>query len=589
MMQLSGGKAASDGEPLPQERYEARLSFRPTLLGSVERGREDVLLRPGSDNREPFVIIQYPDPPFVVDVQPGQRGDTIPINGRSVEVLASFAPTRSGEWRDSIVLVRYTPFDRIVIRLYGVGVSASRTVDVNFGDVLTGDSARRAVLVLREIADLPNTSWQITTPKAPFGILTPNGPRRIANDSVGLVFEFTPVAEGRQTETVTVLRKRDDGVILDTLTCKLAGVGRVMPPELDVSANDVEVGSTTVATGVVDLPVAPRSDYAYAIVPAQNGPITGTVIEPTVPSTVTTIVTRFACTPTDTGSYERVFWLRRLGGVMAVDSTRITVRGRATRKPAPPVTLRAGFTQAAQTVRIGDTVRLPIVADLQSTSSAPTIGLTSMQCTVSYNPSILVPISSPSTRIAGRSTANDTQQTTFEVERSANDVLSTGDTIMTLTFVAVLGDDDRSDVGITAATYRIADGPPEDLTDSMMSVGRTTIILGDAWQHAGGQRRVNTMQGPLDVVVEPNPIDIDATLRVVNVPTNIGRLVIIDAMGRVVADLTAMLQAGTTTFTLGASTGADVMITPGSYYVRLTVRGIEGDTINSVVRLVVMR
>ncbi|MBU3740806.1 MAG: hypothetical protein FGM24_00815 [Candidatus Kapabacteria bacterium] len=589
MMQVSGGIAAPDGDLLPQDRYEARMSFRPTLLGSVEHGREDVQLRPGGDYREAFVIIQYPDPPFHVDPQPGQRGDTIPINGRSVDVFASFAPTRSGEWRDSIVMVRYTPFDRIVVRLYGVGVSASRTADVNFGEVLTGDTVRRAVLMPREIVEMPNTIWQIAAPKPPFDILTRNGPRRINNDSAGLIFEFGPMTEGRSSETVTVLRKREDGVILDSLICKLVGVGRQMPKSRTVTADDVVTGSTTVATEEIDLPIAPRSLYEYALVALDNGPVEGMVTQPKVPSTSTRITTQFSCSPLVTGSYQRTFSLRRLHRGRAIDSTLITVQGRATRPPDPKVVLRAGFADAAQTVRIGDTVRLPVVADVQSSSTTVSVALTSMQCTVSYNPSILVPISSPLATFSGRSSANDVQLATFNVERSAGDAVSTGDTIMAIAFIAVLGDDDRSDVAIAAAAYRLASGAAEDLADSMTTRAATTVILGDAWQHAGGQRRVNTLQGPLDIVVEPNPIDVEATLRVVNVPTNVGRLVIVDAMGRIVADLSAALQAGTTTFTLGASSGADVVITPGSYYARLAVRGVDGDTLNSVVRLVVMR
>lgn len=591
LIQVARGIAVPTGDELPQERYEERVSFRPVLLGDRGRERAEIDLRPGADNREPFVIVQHPDPPFTVDTLPGQRGDTIDVAGRRVVIGATFAPTRQGEWRDSIVLVRYTPFDRIVVRLYGVGVSATRETSVNFGDVLTGDTARRIVVVRREFAQDPRMRWRVESPKEPFFAVSIDRPVPIPGspDTLGFVFGFTPTSDVRSEEKIRIIRLLEGGVLLDTLECELNGVGRRMPQDIVYTAADVEAGSTTSLSKQIDLPVTPRQAYAYELLPRSAGPVTGVVVNPVGFTTAPRISVQFICEPTGVGPYQRSFILRRSRADGVVDSTLITVNGRATQPPPPSVFVRAGFADAIRSAKIGDTVDLPIVLEVSGSEPIPTVFLTSMQCTLSYNPSVLVPLAVQGTTIVERFVRDDRQFVVLRLDRPDTADLVTGATAIVVRFVAVLGDDDRSSVEVAEAFIVDATDKTIELRDDDLTQAVTTVILSNAWQHAGGQRRVNTLQGPLDILVEPNPVEDVATLRVINVPTDVGRLSIVDAMGQVVADLTDALHAGVTAFSVGSSSGVDVRLAAGSYYARLTVRGVDDSTLHSVVRLIVMQ
>jgi hypothetical protein len=212
-----------------------------------------------------------------------------------------------------------------------------------------------------------------------------------------------------------------------------------------------------------------------------------------------------------------------------------------------------------------------------------------MQCTLTYNPSVLVPLATQGTTIVERFVNDDRQFAVLRLDRPDTADLVTGETAMVVSVVAVLGDDDRSVVEVSKMTFVDAAGDTIELINDDLTQAMSTVVLSNAWQHAAGQRRVNTLQGTLDIRVEPNPVEDAATLRVVNVPTDVGRLAVVDAMGQLVADLTDALHAGTTSFSIGTSASADVKLTPGSYYARLTVRGVDGLTVNSVVRLIIMQ
>lgn len=591
-----GGVASPDSVMLPQERYEIRMAFGPVVLGAELRARQDLLLRPGADDREPFVIVQYPDPPFAVDVLPGQRGDTIYTDRRQVAVAARFAPTRAGEWRDSIVLVRFTPFDRIVVRLYGVGASSSRSLSLDYGDVLTGDTVRRVIPVPREIAELPRTKWRVEGPQAPFVALTAERPIRIGtSDTTGFVVAFAPTTNGRNAQVMRAIRLRDDGVLLDTIECTLKGTGLRMPSPVAVSPSDVEAGGTVLVTTTVELPVLPRRTYEYLLSAAGSGPIQGTITDPVGTSFSDRIALSFTCTPADTGLYRRSFVLRRLRGGATVDSSVVVVSGRATKPAGRPLTVRLGLADTLQQVRIGDTVRIPVVLDLESPAALPALRLSFIRCTVRYNPSVLVPVRTQAAAVVARRVLDDQQE--VDIERRVNPFgeFAMSDTVMTLPFVAVLGDDDRSAVALTAATVGVVEATADDkvdtlvLTEDHLRNSTTMVVLANAWQNAAGQRRANTLQGQLDVVVEPNPVADVATMRLLNVPSNAGHLAVVDAMGRVVADLTTALRGGQTSFTIGRSQQSAVLLEPGTYYVRLAVHDVDGNTLHSVVRLIVMQ
>lgn len=584
---------AADGEAVPAERYERRVQFGPVLLGESKQQTARVELRPGSKD-DPFFISQHPDPPFSIEKGQGRRGDTVFVDNDRVELDIVFTPTRPGEWRDSVVLVRFDPFDRIVLYVYGVGVSASRNITLDYGSILTGDTVVRAAIVPDPRRSGQRVSWRLVGKiDAPFRVLNPKTPMPIqpGSDTMGFVFAYMPTEASQHATTVGIVRVWDDEVPLDTIVCKLAGIGKRMQAQQQVRADDVFVGEVDTIDVATTLPVMPRHAYGYRLEPRGQGPVVGRITEPVTPSYMTRILSEFRCTPTQVGTYERTFALLRYnGGSTPVDSTIITVTGLAKERPAPKITVRVGFDAETTAASIGDTVRLPILLDLASDRPIQGMATDAVRAIVSYNPTVLVPIPVADVRVVDREAIGDTAGVTFEIDPEVARILQDRDTLITLPFVVVVGDDDRSAVRIHTMSVTRAQNEPIELRDSALFTRRTmTVTVDDVWQHQSGQRRVNTLQGTLDVVVEPNPLESQAVMRVVNVPVDIGTFTIVDPVGRVMADLSQSVRAGTTTFTISTSAGADVTLLPGSYYARLLVRGADGHAIYSVARLIVVR
>jgi len=233
------------------------------------------------------------------------------------------------------------------------------------------------------------------------------------------------------------------------------------------------------------------------------------------------------------------------------------------------------------------------VFSLASTSAEPTVRVAAARCSVRYNPSVLVPLETATTRIAERRVRQDHQEVDVATVWQAPVVYGTSDTLMVLQFVAVLGDDDRCDVTLTGAAIDVqpvVEGPviSQELTPSDLQDATTAVLLSNVWRNTAGQRRANTLQGDLDIIIEPNPIQDVATLRLVNVPSNAGRCVIVDEMGRLVADLTAPMRAGQTSFSIGRTQQSTIVVDPGTYYARLVVQDIDGQSLHSAVRLIVV-
>lgn len=584
---------AAGDEAFPAVSYDERLPFGPVFLGEQRKQTAEVRLRPGSKD-DPFFISQYPDPPFRVEQGSGRRGDSVDVDGDQVKLSISFTPTRAGEWRDSVVLVRFDPFDRIVIRMSGIGVSGSRQVTLDYGNVLTGDTVIRGVIVPDPRGAGNRISWRLLSlPKAPFTSLNPQVPVPIrpGSDTLGFLFAYHPTESGQLSSTISIVRIWENEVALDTIVCKLTGTGKRMPPAQQVRARDVVVGDADTVTLDTELPLDPRHPYGYRLEPRGQGPVAGRVADPITKSETRRIVTTFLCTPTQVGGYERTFALLRFNGnTSPVDSTIITVTGVAKERPEPAVRIRLGFDAETQTTSIGDTVLLPVTLDLTSDRPIPGIAVNSLRCTVTYNPTVLVPVAFGRTVVADRGTIDDAASVTVAIEPSVTRQFADGDTVITLAFVAVVGDDDRSAVRIHEMTVTRQQAEPIVVrTDSMFTRRATTVELDDVWQHQNGQRRVNTLQGTLDVTIDPNPVDAQATMRVVNVPKDIGTFTIVDPVGRVIADLSQAVRGGTTDFTISTGAGADVTLQTGSYYARLLVRAEDGTTIHSVARLIVVR
>ena len=93
------------------------------------------------------------------------------------------------------------------------------------------------------------------------------------------------------------------------------------------------------------------------------------------------------------------------------------------------------------------------------------------------------------------------------------------------------------------------------------------------------------MQGSISLSIEPNPVVDRTTIVVSTLPQEASSLTIVDALGRSVANLTSDLIAGQGSVTLDVRS---LNMQPGTYYVRFLVRSPDGESLLSIVRLLIV-
>ena len=568
-------------EAQPGRVINESMNFPPMPVGTRKELEVQVkgLLGTGE-----FRVVDSCNSPFTMKT----KSQDLTIQNGEVRIRVEFAPTDPKDYREEIILERFPavqpPNDQIRLRLFGTAFRLVRNEKIEFGNVLTGDSNRRVVLIRKELAD--DSRWEVleTMPlDEPFQLIN-RSPVLIGGDTLAFVFSFQPKTTGRFVDSIGLERiHRQTEKPLDTIFVYFLGNGVRMPVEKATLFSNMMVGQVRKDTIAVELGAQVHSqEFSYSIRPKESqSTVTSTLLLQKNPTKENKILVEVTCAPTQFGDGRFGFVLyRSVAGQDALDSTNIVVN--LTMVPRP-VTLSMGFVADTFYHRIGDTATFDVVVTTNDPIDVP-LALESFVCDVTYNPTMFVPLLQSGQQ---RVVADD--RTILKVGKTGlnGSVLigSSGLVVGQARGVIVLGDADRTPLTITEASITVGnDGTRRVEPRSSL------VLVTNVWRYQDGRPRyVNPMQSTLVADVDPNPVVTQSTLRVANVPVQTGRLDVIDALGQVRVDLTTQLRAGVREFSISSGGAADIALPAGSYYARLVVEGASGNTINSVVRLFVVQ
>lgn len=566
-------------EAQPVRIINESMSFPPTPVGT----RKELEVRvEGLFGSGEFRVVDSCSTPFTMKTKP----QDLTIKNGEVRLQVEFAPTDPKDYRDEIILERFPsvppPNDQIRLRLFGTAFRLVRDERVDFGNVLTGDSNRRFVLIRKDLAD--ESRWNVLGAlDEPFQLIN-RTPVLVGGDTLAFVFSFQPKTTGRFVDSIGLERiYRQNGKPLDTIFVYFLGNGVRMPVEKSTVFSNMMVGQVRKDTIAVELGTPVYSqEFRYTIQPREvQSTVTTAILLQKNPTKENKILVEVTCAPTQFGDGRYGFVLHRsIAGQDARDSTNIVVN--LTMVPRP-VTLSIGFVADTFYHRIGDTATFDVVVTTNDPIDVP-LALESFVCDVTYNPTMFVPLLQ-----SGQQRIVVDDRTILKVGKTGlnGSVLigSSGQVLSQARGVIVLGDADRTPLTITEASITIGNEG-----SSRVEPRSSIVVVTNVWRYQDGRPRyVNSLQGTLVADVDPNPVVTQSTLRVANVPVQTGRLDVIDALGQVRVDLTSQLRSGVREFSIGSGGAADIALPAGSYYARLVVEGASGNTINSVVRLFVVQ
>lgn len=580
-----------------QERYVRSFPFaEPSILGQVQSQFIEVRL---NDRRpQPFTLIKSCDAPFEIDAFATQLdGDrVVPVNG-VLRLRIRFRPLVAGEYRDTIELVR-APDDIVIFYISGLGVSLSRRRNVEFGSVLTFDTTSLSAVVVRHPGVVSRWKMLRVSGDADDFALGLRQPVGIGNDSIVVTARFVPRESGLRECVAAYERTVEAGpgkvpVAVDTAVVVFSGIGVRQPAEVDVAVGGVVVDSVYTKAHIVDLPTRPSSAFVYRLRPTrwQHSDVAVSLVEPrpgvATTSAVIQLSVRFAPSVPSVVDH-RVYLVRTALGIGDIDSTLITIRGEGVPRPEPPKPVfTLGFGEGALDttwVRIGDTVRLYVT--VRALEGVRTYEVRTSQLDVRYDPGILVPISTELVTRGGLYVEGIQAYARFFT--STLRPIVSGDTIAQAAFVAVAGHASSCDVYASSITLTpVAANQPNVVVSADTSIVKRaqTVALSNVWWSNGTPRLVNTMQGSISLSIEPNPVVDRTTIVVSTLPQEASSLTIVDALGRSVANLTSDLIAGQGSVTLDVRS---LNMQPGTYYVRFLVRSPDGESLLSIVRLLIV-
>ena len=514
-----------------------------------------------------------------------------PVNTQRPDTMGfvfQFKPWRLGVFTDTIHIVRavgFTRLDTITVYLHGVGDGYSANVATDFGALMIGDSAA----VERVVAVPPDPRFQRADPpgppKLPFSLAYFLYPSPRPPDSARIGLAFAPTVAGSFRDSVFFVRFDSNAQDMDSIKVRFKGAGVVMVAEDSVTFDPVKIGDDISQDLILTLPATEvHRNFRYTIAPEINGPVSSSITSPTKPSNDQTVVIRFRVrtgTKFISESYRFVLYRSpELSGkeFFAFDSTIIHVHVRMVPRP---VSFRLLWKDNTVEERIGDTVRL----ELQLVTSDPIdvpVRMLDFAATVSYDPTIFVPFIGE-----GQERVVEDDYVSLRIRGSQQEVniASTPFTVATINGIAAMGVDDHCQIIADHASINY-------LPNGVATLAEDTCILEltNVWRYQNGQPRyVNSLQAELVMDVDPNPVNAASTLRVDNVPAQQGRLLIIDAVGRVMADLTTDIRSGIREWTISSGSGSPLSFPPGTYYARLQVDGVDNTLIYNVSRLFVVQ
>ena len=544
-------------------------------FGDVVIGDQDtvyVLARVGLTSNEKWNVVPNPLPaPFSMDPPgtPIRRGDTLAFR-------FLFTPQLPKAFETTLRIQRMNNnnvVEAIEVTLRGNGVRMPIQDTVRFGTLLTADTVMRTK-IFRKPGIKPD--YEVAyMPKAPFKLhlSTNNRPTPVPPDSASVSASFAPTKPGSFTDSVVIHRRGFlGGDVVDTVTIVFTGSAVEQKKTEQLTFDNMSIGDTSTQSLSVVLPMSPEKvTFTYNLVQGDVGAVQGKLD----PIAGLEIPITFVCTPlTYVPTQQQRFVLQRLRDDRVVDSTIIVVTTNMVRK-----VVRA--TILADTVQgnIGDTINITLRC-MVTAGTADRIDVNTMVVRLGYNPTIWVPVETSNVRAV---IVDDTAYCEVVLSNIAVGSNTQNSIIGTVKGVIAMGDASQCQLPLYIVSTESSGN--EITTSSKPGL----LVVKNVWQYAnGGYRFVNPIQGLLTLDVSPNPISVQSTLTATNVPTTKGRLIIVDALGQMQADLTVSLRSGKHSWVVAKASGADVTLPTGTYYARLLVSGIGGDDIYSVTRLLVV-
>ncbi|MBN9399584.1 MAG: hypothetical protein J0I17_05335 ['Candidatus Kapabacteria' thiocyanatum] len=581
---FSVAASATEGKDRDRIQRDTSLDYGVVTIGLAKR---DSIRLNGYSGGGEFRVIPGGQPGMPFFVQQPYRFRI--VNG-SVNVVVDYWPLSVGRSTRVLTLARVPAIlpvnDTIWITLRGEGRSLTRSVDIDFGTWITGDTTSSWRWMEPREGWGPDIKWRIEEQDLGRGFRVMSGSSPVReNDALGLRVGYSPLVEGDYSGRALMIRSWNTAV-LDTFIVNVKGSAfrqKIQDATMRFDSDSVMIGKVILDSAFIKLKPAPTRRYGYAVnstVSPPTGPVVATLVAPIGLSLDTTVIVKFVCMPTTMANFNQSFILRRSNeeGIV-VDSTIIN----ATTQVVPrPVSLSLRLGPETTSVRTGDTVTLVLKARTNDPIDEP-VRYSSIAATLKYNATVLVPLDE--TGEGGRVAIGATAGYTFR-KNNAGIIIDGPETdVMKIRFVAVLGDDDNTAITPDDIVMHLA-GTNDD---RRFRTNPVHVKLTDVWDYLSGRRLVNTLRGGLQISVEPNPVAASSTITIPVLPAAAGSLQIVTPVGQVVADLTDDVRAGIRTFTVMSGTGSRLALSPGTYYARLLVRDDRGATVSSVVRMFVVQ
>ncbi|MBU3678744.1 MAG: hypothetical protein FGM32_03945 [Candidatus Kapabacteria bacterium] len=453
------------------------------------------------------------------------------------------------------------------------------TDDVFFAPMPVG-AKRDSVRIIRGLS--PGGQYVVTKlPQGPFALTSSAQDLTIRNDEITLRVSFAPTMPGDFQDELELERQPATGRQNENrIRVRLYGSGFLIERQEDLEFGTINVMDS--ARRIVLFRSGPADDFEWEYSRAPRAPFRSTTVQGPVRRGRDTLAFIFSFHPTAVGSFaDTIGIVRKLRNGQRLDTARLYLRGTA---KARPFTLRPELSARSFDVRIGDTLALDVKLVADGPIDIPE-QMDELTFDMSYNPTILVPL-----RTAGQTLSVRDGKQILTVKRDASNggpltIDRSGITASRIAFVVALGDAESTLLTLDNASYTTRTISGKGLADQSAIISVTNV-----WRYQDGRSRLaNPLQGVLVLDVDPNPVVESSTMRLRNLPSKGSTLVIVDASGVVVSDLTAKVQAGARDLTIASSGSADVVLPRGTYYARLAVESELGGTLLSVVRLFVIQ
>lgn len=552
------------------------IDFGRVLTGLVKEDSIKVRREPENEDAWFAVPPGKPNPPFFLV----SLGTNITPSVDSAFVVFRFAPARKGVFRDTVRLIRRhqgMSLDTITVYLVGIGVDLDTTMKLSFGAVLTGDSVMRRRVFLQPPTHIYEIEY-IPDDRSAFNVYKE---KLTQGDSVAVVISFSPVKQQAYSDSLVLRRmKAGSAGVFDRIVIYLAGEGAGMQQEDRVNFTGVRVNDVMADSTVIALNPNPiNTEFLYKLNRIQSGYIEGTITTPLGATKADIIIVKFLSSPKAFVNTSEKFVLYRMSiSEKMIDSTVIDV---VTTMSARPLKLSLKVEEDTMRMRIGETLPLRLLLTAVGEVDKP-IGMAKITGRIAYNPTVVVPRLTDGVKRIIDGDRVYIEYTSAEGSVVVNDEPNV---VAVIGMMAVIGDTDRTSLALTNWFVVTADAtyPVDEITSGM-------VLITNPWRYANGNSRfVNSLQGALKLDISPNPMVSGAVMRVDNVQPGVGELTIVDVNGTLVADLTQQLRSGIREFELNQVGGSGVLLNAGSYYVRLQVRGDNGNSINKVVRLLIVQ